>query len=283
MNQLNFNDLKDKVCVITGGAGIIGTSIVHALGTVGARIAILDLNVKMAESLAAQVSGQYDCVCKGISADVLDIDSLKHAREEIHKQLGQINILINGAGGNSPNATTKTEYIIKDRLNQLEDTFFGLPMEGFRKVFDLNFNGTVLPTMIFAREMVEAGSGVILNISSMNALKPLTKIPAYSAAKASVNNFTEWLAVHLAKSGVRVNAIAPGFFLTQQNKFLLVDDKTGDMTARGRKIIDNTPMGRFGETDELQGTVLYLLSDISRFVTGVIIPVDGGFSAYGGV
>jgi NAD(P)-dependent dehydrogenase (short-subunit alcohol dehydrogenase family) len=283
MNELNFKDLKDKVCIITGGAGIIGTSIVHALASVGIKTAILDLNGKMAEELAKKISDQYGCICKGFAADVLDIESLKHAREEIHAQLGRINILINGAGGNSSKATTKVEQVTRDRLDKLEETFFGLPMEGFRDVFDLNFNGTVLPTMIFARDMVEAGSGVILNISSMNALKPLTKIPAYSAAKASVNNFTEWLAVHLAQAGVRVNAIAPGFFLTQQNRFLLVKEKTGDLTARGRKIIKSTPMGRFGETDELQGTVLYLLSDVSRFVTGVIIPVDGGFSAYGGV
>jgi len=283
MNKLNFNDLKDKVCVITGGAGIIGTAIVHALASAGLKTAVLDLDQVAAETLAGRMMSQYHCTCIGIKADVLDKESLMLAGKEIHDRLGKINILINGAGGNSPRATTKVEHITKDVLNRLEDTFFGLSMEGFHQVFDLNFNGTVLPTMVFAREMVEAGSGVILNISSMNALKPLTKIPAYSAAKASINNFTEWLAVHLAKSGVRVNAIAPGFFLTQQNRFLLVDEKTGGLTARGQRIIDNTPMGRFGETDELQGTVLYLLSDISRFVTGVVIPVDGGFSAYGGV
>lgn len=283
MSQLNFYDLKDKVCVITGGAGIIGTAIVEALASVGTRIAILDLNREMAEALASRIAAQYGGVCIGLEADVLNQDSLVRVHEAIHARMGKINILINGAGGNSPKATTKVEQISRERLDHLDETFFGLPLEGFIKVFDLNFNGTVLPTMIFARDMVEAGSGVILNISSMNALKPLTKIPAYSAAKASVNNFTEWLAVHLAKSGVRVNAIAPGFFLTQQNKFLLIDEKTGGLTARGQKIIDNTPMGRFGETFELQGTVLYLLSDVSRFVTGIVIPVDGGFSAFGGV
>ncbi len=156
-------------------------------------------------------------------------------------------------------------------------------MEGFDWVFDLNFKGTLLPSMVLGRDMVEDGTGAILNISSMNSYKPLTKIPAYSAAKSAVNNFTEWLSVHLAKTGVRVNAIAPGFFLTNQNRFLLVDEKSGEPTARGQKIISNTPMGRYGEVDELQGTVLYLLSDLSKFVTGIVIPVDGGYSAFGGV
>jgi len=282
MNHLSFADLEGKVCVITGGAGIIGTAIVQALAGVGTKIAILDMNREMAEVLARQISDQYPVTCLGIEANVLDRESLVNAREVIHREMGKIDILINGAGGNSPKATTKLE-VIEDKSSKLEDSFFGLDMEGFDTVFDLNFNGTVLPTMVLALDMVEAGKGVILNISSMNALKPLTKIPAYSAAKASVNNFTEWLAVHMARTGVRVNAIAPGFFLTGQNRFLLIDEKTGGLTGRGQKIIDNTPMGRFGETEELQGTVLYLLSDISRFVTGIIIPVDGGFSAFSGV
>ncbi len=164
-----------------------------------------------------------------------------------------------------------------------EDTFFGLPIEGFNKVFALNFTGTLLPTQVFAQQMAKRGKGVVLNISSMNSFRPLTKIPAYSAAKASVNNFTQWLAVHLAKTGVRVNAIAPGFFLTQQNRFLLVDEKTGMPTPRGQKIMATTPVGKYGEPQDLQGAVLFLLSDLSSFITGVVLPVDGGYSAYGGV
>ena len=175
------------------------------------------------------------------------------------------------------------EEMDKDTKSDWESTFFGLGLEGFVWVFALNFNGTLLTSMVMGKDMVEDGSGAILNISSMTSYKPLTKVPAYSAAKAAVNNITEWLAVHLAKTGVRVNAIAPGFFLTEQNRFLLVDEKTGKMTPRGGKIIANTPMGRYGEVEELQGTVLYLLSDLSRFVTGVVVPVDGGYSAFGGV
>jgi NAD(P)-dependent dehydrogenase (short-subunit alcohol dehydrogenase family) len=164
-----------------------------------------------------------------------------------------------------------------------EDTFFGLGMEGFNRVFALNFTGTLLPTLVFSREMAERGKGVVINISSMNSFRPLTKIPAYSAAKASVNNFTQWLAVHLAKTGVRVNAIAPGFFLTNQNRFLLVDEKTGQPTPRGNKIMANTPVGKYGQPEDVQGAVLFLLSDLSSFITGVVLPVDGGYSAFGGV
>jgi NAD(P)-dependent dehydrogenase (short-subunit alcohol dehydrogenase family) len=194
-----------------------------------------------------------------------------------------VELLINGAGGNSPKATTGVEQIEKEDVKELEKTFFGLEMEGFDFVFDLNFKGTLLPTMVFAKDMLETGQGAILNVSSMNSYNPLTKIPAYSAAKAAINNFTQWLAVHFAKTGIRVNAIAPGFFLTNQNRFLLIDEKTGDPTPRGEKIIANTPMGRYGEVEELVGTCLYLLSGISKFVTGIVIPVDGGYSAFGGV
>jgi len=192
-------------------------------------------------------------------------------------------LLINGAGGNSPKSRTKEEEIDKSKPVEFERNFFGLDISGFDWVFNLNFKGTVLPTMVFARDMIEKGQGAILNISSMNSFRPLTRIPAYSAAKASINNFTQWLAVHFAKAGIRVNAIAPGFFLTNQNRFLLVDEKSGQPTARGKKIIASTPMGRYGKTEELQGTVLFLLSDLSAFITGVIIPVDGGYNAYGGV
>ena len=213
----------------------------------------------------------------------MDLESLEEAKAKINNELGKIDFLINGAGGNSPKATTQVENIEKENLNELEKTFYGLQMEGFDWVFNLNFKGTVLPTMVFTKDMLKEGKGSILNISSMNSFKPLTKIPAYSAAKASVNNFTEWLSVHMAKTGIRVNAIAPGFFLTNQNRFLLIDEKTGKPTPRGEKIISSTPMARYGEVDELVGAVLYLLSDISKFVTGIVIPIDGGYSAFGGV
>ncbi|MCK9300671.1 MAG: SDR family oxidoreductase, partial [Bacteroidales bacterium] len=196
---------------------------------------------------------------------------------------GKIDILINGAGGNSPKATTAVEQMQKEDLNDLSKTFYGLGMDGFQRVYDLNFKGTLLPTMVFTLDMLDSGKGCVLNISSMNAYRPLTKIPAYSAAKASINNLTQWMSVHLAKVGIRVNAIAPGFFLTNQNRFLLTDEKTGQATPRGLKIISNTPMGKYGEPEDLIGAMLYLLSDISSFVTGVIIPVDGGYSAFGGV
>jgi len=201
----------------------------------------------------------------------------------INEKLGKIDLLINGAGGNSPQATTQVEQIEETDLSNLDKTFYGLQMEGFDKVFALNFKGTVLPSMVFTKDMLEKKSGVVLNISSMNSYHPLTKIPAYSAAKASVNNFTEWLAVHLAKVGIRVNAVAPGFFITNQNRFLVLDEKTGDYSPRGNKIVSNTPMGKFGDPDDLQGAALYLLSDLSSFVTGIVIPVDGGFNAYSGV
>jgi len=283
MKSFDFTDLKNKTGVITGGGGVIGRSLAMALGAVGAKIAIADLFKEAADKVAGDVSEKYKTECIGIAANVLDKLSLSKAKDEINSSLGTIHFLINGAGGNHPNATTKKEFIDPDDLQNLDDTFFGLNLEGFRHVFDLNFMGTLLPTMIFARDMVEHKKGVILNISSMNSYRPLTKIPAYSAAKASINNFTEWLAVHFAKTGVRVNGIAPGFFLTKQNKFLLVNEKTGEFTERGRKVIVNTPMGKFGEPDDLQGTTLFLLSDISSFVTGVTIPVDGGFNAYSGV
>jgi NAD(P)-dependent dehydrogenase (short-subunit alcohol dehydrogenase family) len=213
---------------------------------------------------------------------VLDKESLIEAKKEINNKFGKIDVLINGAGGNAPTATTKDEWINKDNIDDLSKTFFGLDLNGFRSVFDLNFLGTMLPSMVFAEDMLMRG-GAIVNISSMNSYRPLTKIPAYSAAKSAINNFTQWLAVHLAKVNIRVNAIAPGFFLTNQNRFLLTDEKTGELTARGHKIMASTPMGRFGEPEELNSTLLYLISDQSKFVTGVVIPVDGGFNAYGGV
>ena len=283
MNKISFDDLNGKVCVLTGGAGVIGASLVRALASVGVKTAIVDLNEAAAVKLAAEVEKESGVTTIGVGASVLDKDSLIAAKQVINGKLGKINFLINGAGGNSPSATTQMEEMTTDSLSQLDKTFYGLNLDGFQKVYDLNFTGTLLPTMVFTTDMLEAGKGGVLNISSMNAFKPLTKIPAYSAAKASINNFTEWLAVHLAKTGIRVNAIAPGFFLTNQNRFLLTDEKTGAPTARGKKIINNTPMAKYGRPDDLNGAMLYLLSDISSFVTGVCIPVDGGFNAFGKV
>lgn len=283
MNRISFDDLKDKVCVITGGAGVIGASIVKALASVGTKVAIVDINEDVANKVAADISVEYGAEVIGVKANVLEKDSLEVAKGIINKKFGTIDILINGAGGNSPQATTKVEQILEGDLENLEDTFYGLQMEGFDKVFALNFKGTLLPTMVFTRDMLDNRRGVVLNISSMNSYKPLTKIPAYSAAKASINNFTEWLSVHLAKIGIRVNAIAPGFFITNQNRFLVMDEETGNYSPRGQKIVDNTPMGKFGEPDDLQGASLFLLSEISSFVTGIVIPIDGGYNAFGGV
>ena len=283
MEPISFKDLSGKVCVITGGAGVIGLALVKALASVQAKVAIVDINKEVAEKVATEVSAESGATIIGVEANVLDKASLEQARTVIHEKLGEIDMLINGAGGNHPSATTKVEQIEESDLENLDDTFYGLQLEGFDKVFALNFKGTVLPSMVFTQDMLKHRKGVVLNISSMNSYKPLTKIPAYSAAKASINNFTEWLAVHLAKVGIRVNAIAPGFFITNQNRFLVLDEKTGGYSPRGNKIVSNTPMGKFGEPDDLQGATLFLLSDISSFITGIVIPVDGGYSAFGGV
>ncbi len=280
MNDLN---LKDKVAVITGGAGIICSVMARSLAAQGVKTVILDLNKEAASDVAKEIEKEFRTLSIGIAASVLDKSSLEAARKEIHKKMGHIDILVNGAGGNSPAATTKVEKMEGADNEKLEDTFFGLQIEGFEKVFDLNFKGTLLPSMVFALDMVSKKSGVIINISSMNSYRPLTKIAAYSAAKAAINNFTQWLAVHFSKTGIRVNAIAPGFLLTNQNRFLLIDEKTGELTPRGKKIINGTPMERYCLPEELTGTLLYLVSDLSKFVTGVVIPVDGGFSAYSGV
>ena len=278
-----LKSLKDKVCVITGGGGVLGTSMARGLAQAGVITVILDIDEEAARKVSSEISSELGVKSYGFRANVLDRESLEEVREKIRAELGEIDMLINGAGGNSPKATTQLEQLTEDDLDRLDDGFFGLELEGFQKVFDLNFTGTLLPSMVFTRDMVARQKGVVLNVSSMNAFKPLTKIPAYSAAKASINNFTEWLAVHFAKVGVRVNAIAPGFFLTNQNRFLLTDERTGSLTLRGEKIIANTPMGVFGEPEDLNGTVLYLLSDMSSFITGICIPVDGGYSAFGGV
>jgi NAD(P)-dependent dehydrogenase (short-subunit alcohol dehydrogenase family) len=283
MKPMSFEDLNGKVCVITGGAGVLGSAMVKAMASVGIKVAIADINKEVADKVAGEIAGETGTQVIGVAANVLDKESLEQAKAEINQKLGEIDILVNGAGGNSPQATTKVEQMQEGNLDNLADTFYGLQMEGFDKVFALNFKGTVLPTMVFTQDMLKRKKGVVLNISSMNSYKPLTKIPAYSAAKSAVNNFTEWLSVHLAKVGIRVNAIAPGFFITHQNRFLVMDEKTGNYSPRGQKIVDNTPMGKFGEPEDLQGATLFLLSDISNFITGIVIPVDGGYSAYGGV
>lgn len=280
--KYSMNDIRGKVCAITGGGGVIGTAFALGLAEAGAKIAILDFRKENADAVVQKVNEKYPNSAISVFANVLDKETLIVAKKEINDKLGKLDVLINGAGGNNPSATTQVEFLTNDNINDLSKGFFGLELDGFRKVFDLNFLGTVLPTMILAQDMIGRG-GVIINISSMNSYRPLTKIPAYSAAKAAVNNLTEWLAVHFAKLNIRVNAIAPGFFLTDQNRFLLIDKETNQLTERGNKIIANTPMGRFGEPEELIGTLLYLISDISKFVTGVVIPVDGGFNAYSGV
>jgi NAD(P)-dependent dehydrogenase (short-subunit alcohol dehydrogenase family) len=252
-----------------------------SLAAQGVKTVILDLNEDAATKVAKEIEKEFKTISLGLSASVLEKASLETAKKEIHEKLGEVDILVNGAGGNSPAATTKVEKM--DGTEKPEDTFFGLQIEGFDRVFDLNFKGTILPSMVFGADMVKKRSGVIINISSMNSYRPLTKVVAYSAAKAAVNNFTQWLAVHFAKAGVRVNAIAPGFLLTNQNRFLLVDEKTGKPTPRGRKVINSTPMERYCEPEELTGTLLYLASDLSKAVTGIVIPVDAGFSAFSGV
>lgn len=280
---ISFEDLNNRVCLFTGGTGILGASMVECLAQNGVKLAILGRNKTAADELAYRVNKFTGVKAIGVEGDVLNKESLLEAKKKVNAELGKIDILINGAGGNAPAATTSVEQISATGLNDLEKTFYGLQPDAFDQVFNLNFKGTLLPSMVFTTDMLESGRGVILNISSMNSFRPLTKIPAYSAAKAAINNFTQWLAVHMAKTGIRVNCIAPGFFLTNQNRFLLTDEKTGDLSPRGHKIISSTPMGRFGEPGDLNGTMLFLLSDISSFVTGIVVPVDGGFSAYGGV
>jgi NAD(P)-dependent dehydrogenase (short-subunit alcohol dehydrogenase family) len=267
-------DFTDRTVVITGGAGVLGGEMACALVGCNANVVILDRDPALADMLVQRFDktrGKY-LVVKG---DVLNKPSLEQAAVDIVKHFGRVDCLINGAGGNNPKATTNSEQ-----------SFFNLPDDAFRFVSDLNLLGTVLPSQVFGKLMADQKEGIILNISSMNAFRPLTRIPAYSAAKAAVSNFTQWLAVHMAQEyspAIRVNAIAPGFFLTEQNRFLLTEKQTGELTARGKKIIDHTPMGRFGNGEDLLGAVLWLLSPMSGFVTGVIIPVDGGFSAYSGV
>lgn len=275
-------DLKDKVVVVTGAGGVICSFLAKEIAKCGAKVALLDLHLEKAEEFASKIR-EEGYIAKGYEANVLVKESLVKAHEEILKDFGTCDILINGAGGNNPKATTDNEFAEKD--DKLKDikTFFDLDEEGVEFVFNLNFIGTLLPSQVFAEDMVGKKGCNILNIASMNAYTPLTKIPAYSGAKAAVKNFTQWLAVHFAHLGIRVNAIAPGFFSTAQNAALLWN-KDGTPTARTGKILAATPMGRFGEVEDLVGATLFLIDEKgASFVTGVCIPIDGGFSSYSGV
>ena len=267
-------DFTGLVVAVTGGAGILGSEMARALAGCGAQVAILDLNIEPAKALVDSL-GEHGKQVSLHKCDVLNRDSIAEAAQNVTSQFGKIDCLINGAGGNKAAATTGPDL-----------KFFDLPADALRWVFDLNILGTMLPCQAFGKIMAEQGHGTILNISSMNSFRPLTRIPAYSGAKAAVSNFTQWLAVHMAQEyspKIRVNAVAPGFFLTNQNRFLLTDKETGELTKRGNQIIAHTPMARFGEPKDLFGAVLWLLSPASEFVTGIVIPIDGGFSAYSGV
>ena len=260
--------------VVTGGAGVLGGEMACALVGCGANVAVLDRNPEIPEQYRQLMDagpGKY----LALYADVLDRGVLDDVQQEVKDHFGQVNMLINAAGGNHPKATTSPDH-----------SFFDLPSDAIQWVFNLNFLGTLLPSQVFGKSMAEQGKGIILNISSMNAYQPLTRIAAYSAAKAAVSNFTRWLAVHMAQEyspQIRVNALAPGFFLTEQNRFLLTDPKTSALTPRGQTIIDHTPQGRFGAPEDLLGAMLWLLSPLSKFVTGIVVPVDGGFLAFSGV
>lgn len=276
-------DLSNKVAVITGGGGVLCGEFAKATAKAGAKVAVCDLNLDAAQNVVNEIKKDGgDAIA--VLANVLDRKSLCEAKKTINEKYGSIDILINGAGGNNPQGTTTKEYYYPGD-EELEDitSFFDLNPESVGFVFNLNFLGTLIPTQVFAADLIGKPEAVIVNISSMNAFSPLTKIPAYSGAKAAVSNFTQWLAVHFSKVGIRVNAIAPGFFLTNQNRSLLTDDD-GNYTERSKKILSQTPMERFGEPHELIGTLLWLLSSsASGFVNGVVIPVDGVFSAYSGV
>lgn len=278
------SEFSGKVAVVTGGGGVLCSTMAQALADRGAKIAILDLREETAERVAAEIREKGgDAV--GVACNVLDLASLKAAHQKVNELLGSCDILINGAGGNHPKGTTSKSFLLAEDLDSTEEglkTFFDLDPEGIKFVFDLNFIGTLLPTQVFAKDMIGKDGASIINISSMNAFTPLTKIPAYSGAKAAISNFTQWLAVHFSKVGIRVNALAPGFFLTEQNRTLLTNTD-GSLTDRGNTIISHTPMSRFGTPDDLTGTLLWLCGDGSQFVTGVVIPIDGGFSAFSGV
>ena len=274
MGNLENYDLADKVVVLTGGAGVLCSEMARALAEAGAKVAALDIDEDSMAELENEVEVREEKFMT-IKTNVLDKESLRQAAEKVKDNWGRVDVLVNGAGGNSPEATTGEDQ-----------SFFDLPEEGVQQVFNLNFLGTFLASQVFGQEFVEQGEGNIINISSMNAFTPLTKIPAYSAAKAAVSNFTQWLAVHMSQNyspDIRVNAIAPGFLLTEQNRYLLIDEDTGELTERGQTIIDHTPMGEFGDPEDLLTTVFWLLDDGSKFVHGTVIPIDGGFSAFSGV
>lgn len=267
-------DFRGKLAVVTGGAGVLAYEMVKHLAAKGCQVAILDLNVARGEQIVAEMQEAPGRVWF-FKADILDKKSLEGISEQIKALNPTVDFLINAAGGNHPKATVNAQT-----------SFFDLPTEALRFVFDLNCLGTILTSQVFGRIMAQQGFGNIINISSMNAFRPLTRIAAYSAAKAAVSNFTQWLAVTLARDyspRIRVNAIAPGFFITEQNRYLLTDAATGDLTERGKTILTHTPMGRFGQPEDLIGTLFWLLSDASAFVTGIVVPVDGGFSAFSGV
>ncbi|MBZ0290154.1 MAG: SDR family oxidoreductase [Anaerolineae bacterium] len=267
--------LSNKVAVVTGATGVLCQAMCEGLAAAGARVVVLARNREKIEALPHRLS-QNGGQALGVSADVLDKAALESAAEQVLNHYGQVDILINGAGGNRTDATTLPG----------QRSFFDLPEDALRYVFDLNFTGAVLASQVFGKTMAGQGAGVILNISSMASYQPMTRVVAYAAAKAAINNFTQWLAVYVANEhspNIRVNAIAPGFFLGEQNRYLLTDQESGELTARGQQIIDHTPMRRFGNPDDLVGTVLWLVSDASRFVTGIVVPVDGGFMAYSGV
>ncbi|MFO7693221.1 MAG: SDR family oxidoreductase [Vicinamibacterales bacterium] len=267
-------EFTGQTVAITGGTGILGGEMACALAWLGANVVLLDRNVAHAPALLERM-GPHASRAAVIETDVLNRASLEGALDGLLSRFGRVDALINGAGGNHPNATTDANA-----------AFFDIPPDALRWVVDLNLIGTILPSQVFGRAMAKEGAGTILNVSSMNAFRPLTRIAAYSAAKAAVSNFTQWLAVHMAQEyspRIRVNAIAPGFFLTDQNRFLLTDEKTGELTDRGRAIVSHTPMGRFGRPEDLLGAVIWLLSPASAFVTGIIVPIDGGFSAFSGV
>jgi NAD(P)-dependent dehydrogenase (short-subunit alcohol dehydrogenase family) len=267
-------NFSGKTIVVTGGTGILGREMALALVGCGANVAILGRNMDTANHIL-DLMGPRANQAMAVQADVVNQDSLCKAAETINERFGKVYGLVNAAGGNKPQATTGPNL-----------SFFDMPADALRGVFDLNLMGTVLPTQVFGKTMAENGEGVILNVSSMSAMRPLTRVMAYSAAKAAVDSFTQWLAVHMARGyspKIRVNAIAPGFFLTEQNKFILTDEQTGQLTARGHSIIEHTAMGRFGQPEDLLGAVLWLMSPASDFVTGIVVPVDGGFSAFGGV
>ncbi len=276
-------DLKGKVSVVTGGGGILCSMFAKALAESGSKVAILDLRQEAAQKVADEINAAGGEAI-GVAANVLEFESLKEAHETVLNKLGKCDILLNGAGGNNPKGTTTKDYLFPEDIENSEiATFYDLDSKGVEFVFNLNFIGTLLPTQVFSKDMLDKEDAVIINISSMNAFCPLTRIPAYSGAKAAISNFTQWLAVHMSRVGIRVNAIAPGFFLTNQNRTLLIGED-GEYTERSKKIISQTPMQRFGEPEELIGTLLWLVDKkASSFVNGVVVPVDGGFAAYSGV